>query len=322
LSSIPIKVMLHGLIALIPSVGNNGVNHMTALLLDAREEPPMESCLSTHSPRLAFMVHDNDPKCFAAGCDLTGNDCVCTGSLDKLEISLDVSPTPRPTSQDLTAGIPHGLPETRAEARNFSYVPNVSRPPFGIELDPAYLTSSPPSNLFARMDFDFNSISACALFKREDAGIFNIHEVSFRKIHKEGAIGDTSQAIAQMVMARVDVPDGGGNPQKVVLNLKDRTGQIVHSFELMPESDGYMIELTNAAVALRPDAPCDDGVGRHFALFYKFAKNPPIVADRLIPHLRPTRWIDSEGLTPDECRMPIFNPIDRPMCPMASFDHP
>ena len=199
-------------------------------------------------------------------------------------------------------------------------MPNVSRQPFGLTLDPAYLDPIPPKNLLARMDFSFNRVTACALYRREDTGVFNVHEVSFHRLHQEGAEGDASQAVAQMVMARLDIPDGPS--QKVTLKISSRDQLDVKSLELMAESDGYMIDLSNEVVALRPDAPCDDGVGRHFAFFYEFAKNAPPSADRLIPHLRPTRWISSKDLTPEECKMPSLAAMDRPMCPMASFDRP
>jgi hypothetical protein len=172
------------------------------------------------------------------------------------------------------------------------------------------------------MEFPFDQVAACALAKRPDGGLSNIHALSFRPLHTDGPLGEAGQALAQMVAARLDIPDGGGTPQKVTLNISDFAGSPSLPVDLMPQDDGYLIDLSNDSTSLRPDSPCDDGVARHFGMFYDLATTSVPSADRLIPHLRLTKWISAENLDPDLCKVPTFNPTDRPMCPVASFDHP
>jgi hypothetical protein len=323
MSSIALKVVVHGLIALIPNQ-HTPANLMTALLVDggtASSMPGMD-CMLAHHPQLKILA-TTPTQCNPANCTVVGNECTCsTDSLRGKLLTLTISPTPTPTGQDLAPPIPHSLPETGAEAANFSYVANLSRSPFGLTLNQSYLTTTPPSNLLARMDFPFDQVAACALAKRPDGGLSNVHALSFRKLHTEGLIGETSQALAQMVVARLNIPDGGGTPQKVTLNISNFDGTASTPVDLMAEDDGYLIELSNDSTSLRPDSPCDDGVARHFGRFYDLATTSIPSADRLIPHLRLTQWISADNLEPDLCKAPTFNPTDRPMCPMASFDHP
>jgi hypothetical protein len=84
---------------------------------------------------------------------------------------------------------------------------------------------------------------------------------------------------------------------------------------------GYVIELDNHRVSLRPDDLGEDGVGRDFAWFYQLVKNPPAWSQRLIPHVKYTRWKSAKDVAVPECNFePQKDPTSRPICPMGSIN--
>jgi hypothetical protein len=313
--------MLHGLIALAPHPDPSGNHFMTALLIDGRAESAMP-CMAPHNPKLTFTVPEaTQIQCINAGCDLTGLECDCTDALTSKQIFLKITPAPDLSTPlpDNTSPLPE-LPGTVTAAGDISYIANLSLPPFGQVLNPSYLnSSSPPQNLLARMEIPFHTITACALAAREDKGESHIQPFSFHKLHVRGALTEASQAIAQVAVAQVDVPDGGGGPQQVILHISDFDGNHDHSIVLDQGDGGYMIELSNDTTVLNRDDACEDGVGRHFGLYYDLAMTPPTMADRLIPHARFTDGLKVENFTPPVCVMLDFDPMDRPVCPIAMF---
>jgi hypothetical protein len=320
MSSIPLTVVLHGLIALVPTPSPTGGHLMTALLLDQTTPSPGMECMFEHSPKLKFNVpRATQVQCFDAGCDLDGLECICTEGLQGRRVSLEITPSP-----DLSAPLPKSrlflpeLPATVADAGDFSYVANLSLQPFGQVLNTAYLSATPPQDLFARMDVPFHTVTACALAAREDFGVSHIQPFSFHKLHAQGTAGEGSQAIAQMVVAQVDVPDAAGGTQQVKLHLTDSQGD--HSVVIDPVNGGYAIELSNDSTVLDRDDSCEDGVGRHFAMYYGLAVSPPLMANRLIPHARYTDGKSAGDFLPSVCRLPFKNPMDRPVCPIVTFN--
>lgn len=328
MSSIALKIMLHGLIALVPNK-STGADHMTALLLDARTPNDFE-CIAEHAPKLVVMVQDPG-QCFKAGCKTNGNECTCGDSLAGKDITLEIEPAPTPEGQPLSNDILLRLPDNSDEAGLYSNIANLSRSSFSMKLKSQYLdsgtpTNLPPSNLLARMEFPFDRVTACSLAKREDGGVKNIQGVSFRSLHAEGQVGDTLQPLAQMAVADIKLSSNGTDAPKATLKIRgfgDDPANAI-SFVLMPKgvTPIYMIELSNDTTPLRPDSLCDDGIGRHFAFYYDFAENPPTWVERLIPHIRPAHSRSPEFLEPEACKDPTFTLMDRPMCPIASFDHP
>ncbi len=315
MSSIPVQILLHGLIALVSDPG--GANHMTALVLDERQ-PPAHECVAQHFPALSFFPVDG--ACFAAHCTSdTKGMCTCTDSLAGKEISLEISPGLAPGSRALGKTPKHPLPIDTTEGGDFSYVANLSQPPFNLTLDPRYLAATPPKLLLARWQFPFDSVTACSLAGRYDQGEFNAHSLSYRILGAPGSKDEVSQALAQTVLGQLAVPA----ESTVTLHLADFGGANDHAMVLIARPDGYVIDLSNEPVVPPFDAPCDDGVGRHFALFSELALTPPLWDNRPIPHVRPTQSKNRAAVAPATC--PESKPIpkgtmDRPICPMAAFN--
>jgi hypothetical protein len=166
------------------------------------------------------------------------------------------------------------------------------------------------------MDVPYETVTSCSLATREDAGEANAHLFSFRKLHDKSQKDEMSQALAQRVIAELTVTTG-----QVRLHIKDFNDATDHPITLLAGSAGYKIDFANEPdFPLERDSPCDDGVARHFAMFYDLAQNPPDVAQRMLPHVRFTQSKNEKSLRPPVCDDPTFALFDRPICPMASFN--
>ena len=223
MSSIALKIALHGLMALVPTTDQNGGNHMTALLVDARMPHNLEGASEAH-PRLEFLaVKTGD--CIKAKCTVSGNQCICgEAALVGKHISLEFQPDPSSKAQQLNNTSP---------------------------------INTLPSNLLARMEFPFKTVKTCSLSTREDGGETNVHAIGFRKLHDPSQKDETSRALAQRVIAEITVLDGD-----VRLHISDFNGANDHVIVLLAESTGYKIDLSNQPdLPLdREEDPCDDSV--------------------------------------------------------------
>ena len=321
-----IHIILHGLIALVPSTDLSGMaNHMTALLVDARSQPPgmpsgLKECFVPHQSVLTVKV-DDSAQCLKAGCTPQGLDnCVC--KLDRTEVSL--SPDVSPEKQKLAKLPASSLPFDQQHANDFSYVANMSQPPLSQQLDPRFLEPLPPPALAARMTFTFASITACSLGTRRDEGSANVHPLGFRPLHATEKPGEVSQAMAQQLVASYEISQG-----PLILNLSGFGGGNQRHLTLKPIADSYEIMLVNMRGAksdgtIPNDVPtddiCDDGIGRDFSFFYELVKNPPAWEDRQIPHIKYTRWKSSRDLEVAECNHKTHFPDSHPICAMATFN--
>jgi hypothetical protein len=336
--AIPLKIFVHGLIALVPTQDANNMDQMTALLVDGRTAMT-EQCMMDHHPQLSFFVGESADCISVPGCTLSGNQCTCkhttTGTpphevepLLGKRISIEVQPDPTlapdvPPSEFPSAG---RLP-TKDNAASFAYVANLAQPPFNLTLNPGY-TNKPPlqesnDHLVARMDIPYDRVIACALAMREDAGAAYVHSMSFRPLHVQSSPNDQNHALAQKVIATFDVPDASAGQQVVKLHISDYNGDHDHAFTLLAGPDAYRIDLGNDPDApLDRDDPCDDGVARHFMHFYDLAVGSPTPAIPLIPHVRFTESVKSTDVTPspDPCADPIFGLANRPICPLAIYN--
>jgi len=334
MSSIPLRIALHGLIALVPTLDpTSGANRMTALLVDGRTANAAE-CMSEHHPRLDVVAAHNAECPTGIGCRSNGSHCICeynsntgTDPLFGKEIFLTIQPTPTSAAAKPKSDLPaHSLPADEDEASNFSYVANMSQTPFGLTINPDYLADSPAAssraNLVTRMQVPYQTVAACDLATRPDGGGANVHAMSFRTLHNPSKAGEMSYALAQLVVAKIDVPDATPAAQVVTLHIKDLgdlAGTTDAPITLLAASDGYKIEVSNEpAGPLNFDTPCDDGVARHFTHFYDLAQNPPDV--RLLPHVRFTQFEDADSIDPIVCKDPTFQLMNRPICPMATFN--
>lgn len=344
MTTVPLILVLHGLVALAPADAPNPTNHMTALVEDADASmqmnqnaipPAAMNCMNghappvTHVPLLQFDVADN-ADCVAANCTLSGSTCQCPAAvLTGKEILFDIPPfsapdTPPPAAPQPLSGLPDSPLPHLSTATSMTNVVDLAQPPYNLSLNPAFLSSSPPSLLLARMSFDFDTVNACSLAAREDEGVLRVVSMTPRMIGARGTTGEESQALAQMVVARRNVPDST-SAGFIVMTLHpfavaDSSQDL--QFTLFDGPDGYRVDLSNDSTAMLPDDPCDDGVARHVALYADLATNPPPFANRLVPHVK---FISSALLTdltqnPDPCSLPDFNVSNRPICPMAIFE--
>lgn len=319
MSATTLKIVLHGLLALVPNNEPGGTNKMTVLMLDGNHSHGIQ-CLSVHNPKL--LVRADNAKCVQAGCSAVGGLCTCEqAALARKELWLEIQPQPDPPRRELPKDPPRSIPRNRQEAAELGYVANLERPPFNLSLNQQYLSASPPPNLFARLQFSFDTITACALARRFDGGEAYVHAMGYRILGHMWEEGETSQAMAQMVIANVTIPDAGAAGPNVILHLKNLDGEGEAMIPLGPSGPGrYLIDFSNDTPPLPVGHPCDDGIARHFALYYELAQSPPALEERLIPHVRLTQPKCADALDLQACEIPTFTPLDRPICPLVIFN--
>lgn len=260
-------IRFSGLIAFKPKTTGEGVNHITALMLDARVPSRGSKCRSPYRPLLE--LETSAAECLQADCDVVGELCICT--LDRKEVS--IGPDVEPPMQILRREPPDTLP-TQETSGDFSYIFNLSR--LGQVLNPVYLGSSPPQNLVARMTVPFESIIACGLSSSKDAPVQTV-PMDFRALNFPAREDDVRQAVAEAAVlsfrpaypiVNVTISDfDGGNPKSLTV----RRGPI--SFTNDQEEQFLMDE-------------CVFDVSEDFSLFYDLSLNPPALDRRPIPHLR------------------------------------
>ncbi|MEO6194933.1 MAG: hypothetical protein ABIS20_18105 [Thermoanaerobaculia bacterium] len=323
--TVPVRIILQGLIALVPQNSPDGAT-MTALVVDAMNTQNVE-CYAHHKPELRFPTADcnSAPDC---GYEV-GNICLC--SLQNREVSLLPQQVGRsPVSLDGHPDRP--VPFDRSTAGNFSYVANLSN--LGYNLDRVFLSHDPsvplPLVLASRFEFPFDTASSCGFVTRQEDGADYVVATNFRPLDtsEDPARDRLNQALAQKVETTVRMNVNNGEDLVLRLSpLPGRTGG-TDTFKL-PTNAEIVIKLFNdredhMAFMNHPDKICGDDVGRDFAFFYELALNKP--ADwkqRPIPHVKYTGMKSIADVFP----LPDLNlclkykaPLSRPICPMASFD--
>jgi hypothetical protein len=322
MATILVRIFLHGLIALVPTQGTNGSNHMTALLVDARANSRFAAvasrCVVPHTPKL--IVRTSGSECFSAGCHILDELCQCVPEHQDIRIDQDPSPTPT-----ILKGRPDSaMPASGDDARDFSYVANFANLNLSLasELRDGHLIPA----VLDRMKFAFDSVSSCMLSTRARTdGTPEVHALSFGRLG-DSATSPSSQAMAQMLVAKLNVPFDG-NTQQVKLQLTSFDATAFHTLTLAPEpcelnstEQCIDIYLSNERPDLLNGDPCDDGVARDFAFFYEFTANPPAWEERMVPHVDSTAPQSASSLEVHECTHHVKNPASRPICPMASFN--
>lgn len=314
MSGMMVDIMLHGLIVLVPIQGANSQhNHMTALLINAREPRAELQCFVPHEAVLTISAKSD--QCEAAGCSSNRGTCEC--KFEKFEeISLSPDVQPQPLEGMLRTRPERGLPFDEVEATSFAYIGNLSNLGQTVKRELLDTSTVPsPNPLIARMTFPFKEANACSLATRPDEGGKNVHPLNFREVGESEKPQEMSQALAQVFMAHYELPE---NSPPLTLTLR-RSGANPRSIELMPGETGYSIRLENKRLYdLDPGDPCDDGIARDFGLYYDLAENPPALEDRLIPHVKYTRWKGANELLGTTCQR-MKEPMSRPVCPIGSF---
>jgi hypothetical protein len=314
MSTIPLHIVLQGLIALVPAQDGSN-NTMTALLVEAHQHPD-RACSAVHSPQLTVFTAGS--QCLAANCTAAGRKCTC--NLSHQEISIDIRPVP-PSHRVTLNKLPESkLPFDQSSATDFAYVANMNL--LGFQLDMRFRDdATPPPGLAARMRFPFDSLAACSLATRPDERVDNVHPLSFRPLGAEEKRNEVSQALAQMVVTTLTIPEDNGSGHAVTVTLRNFDGSNEHTLNLDLVPEGVVLVLSNIRTELFRDEPCEDGIGRDFAHFYDLAQNPPQTwEERLVPHVKYTQWKSAADLDAKECQIPVKNPMSLPICPMATFN--
>src|SRR3982750_678657 len=326
MSPIILRIVLHGLVALVPVDSATSANQMKALLVDAHAFPsevdpvlhPNElpvgyaHCFVPHMPMLT--VDANDPnQCRAVpGCKINPTTFSCECMLSRQDVTLEVTPALNLQMRNLNSPptrLP--LPFDVIEAASFHYVANLTTS-LNQQLDPHFLDTVPPDILAARMTFPFDSVTSCALAVRSEEGGRNVHALSFQAAGILEKSGDPSQALAQQVVSTLPIPDGAS----VVIKVRDFASSTELPIVLAPNADGsgYRIELSNMRKEdTLVDDPCDDGIARDFAFFYELALNKPPGKERRVPQIKMTNWKSAAALEqPQECKKPKKAPSSPP----------
>jgi hypothetical protein len=338
MSSVVVSIALHGLIALVPvtsagdgtnqltATGRHGANHMAALLVDAQNvgNVPQEiKCIAEHHPTLTFPIPDS-----SRGACLTLTECqviepsasepaLCSCAVDhqKIWLTPDYQPKNRPQFNDWApAGLP--APLKAQEHLDFSYIPNLDR--LNFHLDPAYLNAA-PSPLLARMTFPFDELIPCDLAIRpKDKDSDDVHVLGFRKLDElHNPAVHLSQAGAQRLIAKSTFTITN---EPLTLHIASFGGKQEAKIPLVQGGE-VGIELQNEREHLSFDDPCNDGIGRDFALFYQLAGKPPKSwRSEPLPHVmltdaQPATMVDDIGCHVD----PMKGLMSRPICTMAAF---
>jgi hypothetical protein len=327
---VPLYIILHGLIALVPLNEADGVNHMTALLVDAKQPPEMVECFKPHMPMLTLNVVDKN-ECTAAGCTLPSTKCICDFNvIPHKQAIVDISPSVDIAKQKLLKDRPQrDLPFGPSDAGGFAYIANLELPPINATFNTDFLSRDPnvpvPAGLIARMTFPFESVNACTLAVRHTEGSDAVHSLGFWPIHGDEQADGLSQALAQQAVASIKIPDG----TSVVVTISDFDGSNPKPIRLATEFNStlnsleYLVMLENSRQELRPDDQCEDGIGRDFAFFYGLTNNPMPWTQRPIPHIKYNRWKSAGEIEVDACKKhPIHAMTSRPICALASFIPP
>lgn len=347
MSSVVVSITLHGLIALVPvNVTSDGVTlspsasaaHMAALLVDAHDPPAMLagtddgpadsralSCVTRHDALLQFTIPDSSvPDCSdKLGCKALPAEnskprvCSCVPAGKRIWLTPDYSPAPHAFLKRPSSPMPleHGTPD-------FSYFPNISR--LGYALDRNTLSGA-PSALLARMVFPFDGLTTCDLaVRRGEDQEDNVHSFGFRNHNGAPSAQQPRQAVAQRLIASSTYQIGDA---PLLLNMGDLADGGHAVSILLAEAGNVGIKtvdiklLNDRPTPLDFDDPCNDGVGRDFALFYRLAAPAPANWITVpLPHLvlsLPKLAADVEN---HACSMaPDKGMVSRPICAMGTF---
>jgi hypothetical protein len=325
MTTVPIRIILQGLIALFPQTDTSGSQTMTALLVNGGNKPSEMVCFVKHTPLITFPTTSQDCRKCPGN---KYNDGLCTCPLARHEISILPQPVPGASSSEQT---PHGiLPFDRVEAANIWYVANLSR--INFRPHPSVLpgsTAIPLSTLVARFSFPFNTAASCRLVTRREAGADYVYPFGMRALGTDESATDTSQAMVWRVETTTAAEVDTSVPKALKLRLTLFPGeapdpQYPIDFELPTDLKEVDITLSNEREHfMEPDNICDDGIGRDFAFFYDLVDPAMPWNDRKVPHVKYSQSKSRMDLVlgpgSNLCLPPIEAVMSRPICPMASF---
>jgi hypothetical protein len=320
--TILVRFILHGLIAFVPYPDSTGsINHLNAILVNAMNPAlpqQFKDCVAPHTATLTFPVATGEPMCGAAGCVLgpNGDRCTCTFFAPSSVTSkrIWITPDPSPAAPALPKTPPSELP---SGAPNFSYIPNLLN--LGYTFNQQYVGASPPSQV-VRMEIPAEQVIPCHLSTRtQDKQTELIHTFHFRKLNDYDVPSDKGQALVQMLVIKTNYQVAAGSP--LSLNIGDAGSTTYQSIPIAQNSNvDIFLANSRGTASLDLDDPCNDGIGRDFALFSTLTNENPAPLAALLPHVRQS--VTAPDFEATECSTipPSKMPDSRPICPMATFN--
>jgi hypothetical protein len=323
--TLPIRIILHGLIALVPQTDASGPK-MMALLVDGHSKPPEMTCFAEHLPRIKFPT--TAQQCTQSDDCVVDQPGTCLCKLNRHEISI-LPQTAQIADKPLERTPRRNLPFDPNEAASFANVANISQ--MGYTLDPAFRPGpkAPPATLAARFVFPFKMAASCGLATRRDDLADYVHPLNMRPLEKEEASGEMSQAMAMQVEVTTTVDVDLSAKQAPILRLSPFPGEAGDTFDFPLPADLSEIQIkvsNDREHFMTPDKTCDDGIGRDFAFFYELVdvQKRPNWLDRPIPHAKYSVAKSSSDLVLDPtsnlCLSKGKAAMSRPICVMASLN--
>ncbi len=327
--SVIVSIALHGLIALVPghvvngtlTPGGVGAEHMAALLVDAHDTsalPQTIKCIVHHDPKLEFPIPDSSVSTcvLELGCKAlppkgsAPRRCSCSPMGKRIWLTPDETPAASSFKKWASLEVP-----AKKQKPDFSYFPNLAQ--LGFHLDPEVLKSG--KNLAAQMIFPFSKLTVCGLATRpsEEPMNDNVHSFGFRKLNDDPDPKQPHQAVAQRLIAKHTFTI---TTDQLQLHLGSFDG--THEAAITLASSGTVdIELSNERPHLAVDDPCNDGIGRDFALFYHLDVNSSQDWRAVpLPHVVPAKSVPAKDVEDSDCSEgPMKGMMSRPICTMPSY---
>jgi hypothetical protein len=335
MGGIVLRILLHGLIALVPTDNSS----LTALVVDGTNPPAEASkCVGyDHKAQLLFTFAGEQATAAAAckklNCAVNNSTCICTfDQANQYQVSFDAAgvllsggpPKKRPDQP---------MPKMQQQAGDPSYLVDIQ--PLA-PLDLTFLTTKKAAGLLGRMQFPYTKLTACNLALVKDGSDYFAHTFNVRKLDAMYDPTMPLQALAQALMVEADIPSGSAK-----LKLEFLGGGSSYEFDLAPEQcDGqtcFNVYLVNHRTELPEGDPCVTyGIGFDFAYYYQLTQNAPAWKDRPIPQVDSVN--EPEGNVALPACSKVFAPhyhdggtsrraldyitvaTSRPVCAMAFFN--
>ncbi|HEY0373101.1 MAG TPA: hypothetical protein VGD79_13940 [Thermoanaerobaculia bacterium] len=176
----------------------------------------------------------------------------------------------------------HRIPITAEEREDFTWITDINDLAPGTQGVQSAIagSSNPGSHVAARLKLRSGKVMTYSVIKIDGSA----RPVHFRKPSGEGPDAPYTQALANWVMAEINVP--GDSIEIVQQNFANPTQK--RTMTLTPVNNTVEIAMLNLPPYETPDPDAPRSLpqpGQHFQIYYDLVKTPPAQADRLVPHL-------------------------------------